>query len=37
MYRGKGHISDKLAIVIIWGVALAFLFLVVQKFKILFH
>ncbi len=37
MYRGKGHISDKLALAIIWAVALAFLFLFFQKLKILFH
>jgi len=37
MYRGKDHISDKLAIVFIWLVALAFLYLVFEKFTLLFH
>ncbi len=37
MYRGKNHISDILAVAFIWLVALAFLFLVFEKFKILFH
>jgi hypothetical protein len=37
MDRGKDHISDKVTIVIIWLVVLAFVFLVVQKFSLLFH
>jgi hypothetical protein len=37
MYRGKDHISDIVAVVFVWLVALAFLYLVFQKFKILFH
>ena len=37
MYRGKNHISEILTIAFIWLVALAFLFLAFQKFKLLFH
>jgi hypothetical protein len=37
MYRGKDHFSDILAVAFIWLIALALLFLVFQKFKILFQ
>jgi hypothetical protein len=37
MDREKNHIMDKVIIVIAWLMALAFAFLVYQKFSLMFH
>jgi hypothetical protein len=37
MDRGNNHTSDKLIVALIWLMAVAFAFLVFEKFRLLFH